>query len=142
MSEIYERIYAVVRAIPRGRVATYGQVAQLAGLGRRARQVGYALFRIAPDADVPWHRVLNARGRVSESPHRLGSDDYQKVLLITEGVEFDGDGVVDLGRFLWHPRSGEAPSDPQHLSGQHGRSEAVVDIHHTDAGGTTIEHRQ
>ena len=61
----YSRIYAVVRRIPRGRVATYGQVAELAGLPGHARQVGYALHALPRGTTVPWHRVLNARGALS-----------------------------------------------------------------------------
>lgn len=103
ISPAYERIYAVVQAIPRGKVATYGQIARLAGLPGQARQVGYALFRVAPADAVPWQRVINARGAISLSPHRLGSDDYQRVLLVEEGIEFDGDGRICLERFLWIP---------------------------------------
>ncbi len=65
MSPTYARIYAVVRRIPRGRVATYGQIAELAGLPGHARQVGYALHALPDGTAVPWHRVLNARGALS-----------------------------------------------------------------------------
>ena len=58
----YQRIYAEVRRIPRGRVATYGQIARLAGLANHARQVGYALHRLDDDSRVPWQRVVNQRG--------------------------------------------------------------------------------
>ncbi len=64
-SDRYPRIYSVVRRIPNGRVATYGQIARLAGLPGGARQVGYALHALDEDSDVPWQRVVNARGRVS-----------------------------------------------------------------------------
>src|SRR5262245_56163653 len=63
-SASYRRIYAVVERIPRGRVATYGHVARLAGMAGHARQVGYALHALRPDEPVPWHRVINARGEV------------------------------------------------------------------------------
>jgi methylated-DNA-protein-cysteine methyltransferase related protein len=97
-----ERIYAVVRRIPRGRVATYGQVAQLAGLARQARQVGYALNRLADDGDVPWHRVINARGEIS--PRAIPDDGrYQRILLTAEGIRFSPAGRVDLDRHLWKP---------------------------------------
>ena len=65
----YDQIYAIVRQIPEGQVATYGQVAELAGLGGKARLVGYALYRVdMRSSDIPWHRVINAKGEIS---HRL-----------------------------------------------------------------------
>ena len=100
----YELIYAVVERIPEGRVATYGQVAALAGLGRAARQVGYALHSLPEGSDLPWHRVINSRGEVS--PRAMpGWDGYQRHLLEEEGVEFDESGRVDLDRFRWDPPS-------------------------------------
>ncbi|HIK55372.1 MAG TPA: MGMT family protein [Synechococcales cyanobacterium M55_K2018_004] len=101
----YSAIYDIVRQIPYGKVATYGQVAELANLYGRARLVGYALYRVAVDSDIPWHRVINARGEVSESPFRNGSDDLQRVLLEAEGIHFNSQGKVDLKRYLWHPES-------------------------------------
>ncbi len=97
----YETIYAVVRNIPRGTVATYGQVAELAGYGGKARLVGYALYRVAPEQDIPWQRVVNAKGEISRSPHRYGSDDFQQVLLESEGIQFDSSGRIDLHRYRW-----------------------------------------
>lgn len=99
----YEIIYATVRQIPYGKVATYGQIAELSNLPRRARLVGYALFRVAPDADVPWHRVINAQGTISESPFRQGNDYLQRSLLEAEGVEFSPAGKVDLRKYRWQP---------------------------------------
>ena len=99
----YDLIYAVVRQIPRGQVATYGQVAALANLAGKARLVGYALYRVVESDAVPWHRVINAQGRVSESPHRNGSDDLQRVLLEAEGIEFRRNGTIDLSRYRWQP---------------------------------------
>jgi len=96
----YERIYAVVRRIPPGRVATYGQVAALAGLAGRARQVGYALHALPEGNSVPWHRVINARGEVSPRAEP-GWEGYQRHLLEEEDVEFDLAGRVDLERFGW-----------------------------------------
>jgi methylated-DNA-protein-cysteine methyltransferase-like protein len=98
----YERIWSVVRRIPAGRVATYGQIAELAGLEGHARQVGYALHNLPDDNDVPWHRVVNARGEVSP---RSGGDSHelQRLLLEGEGVEFDLRGRLDLTRFRWSP---------------------------------------
>lgn len=98
----YARIYAVVRRIPRGRVATYGQIAALAGgLGRGARQVGYALHALPATHAVPWHRVVNAAGRLSPRPG--GSELAQRLLLEREGVRFDGRGRIDLAAFRWTP---------------------------------------
>ncbi len=101
---LYQRFYEVVRRIPPGRVATYGQVARLAGYPGYARQVGYALFRLqGHKTDIPWHRVINAQGRISYSPFRLGYDELQKVLLEAEGIPFDSEGRVDLQQFGWDP---------------------------------------
>ncbi len=102
----YEKIYEVVCQIPYGRVATYGQVAELANLPGRARLVGYALFRVAPDSEIPWHRVINAKGEISESPVRYGSDHLQRSLLESEGVQFDSNGRISLRNYLWQPNLG------------------------------------
>lgn len=100
--ESYERIYAVVRQIPVGRVATYGQVAALAGLPGHARQVGYALHALKEGSNVPWHRVINAKGEVSLRAE-AGWDNFQRHLLEEEGVVFDERGRVDLERERWEP---------------------------------------
>lgn len=99
----YPRIYRVVSRIPRGRVATYGQVADLAELPGCARQVGYALHALADDSDVPWQRVVNARGEISLRRER-GIEPIQQQLLEAEGVEFDVRGRLDLSRVQWRPR--------------------------------------
>jgi methylated-DNA-protein-cysteine methyltransferase-like protein len=100
----YARIHAVVRRIPRGRVASYGQVAALAGLPGHARQVGYSLHGLGPASGVPWQRVVNARGEVS--PRKMpGWDAVQRVLLEREGVRFDASGRIDLERHGWRPRA-------------------------------------
>ena len=99
-SDLYERIYAAVRAVPPGKVATYGQIARVAGLGRQARLVGYALHALKDGDDVPWHRIINAKGEIS-----LGSRGewagFQRELLEDEGVEFDLKGRVDFGEHGW-----------------------------------------
>jgi methylated-DNA-protein-cysteine methyltransferase-like protein len=97
------RIYEVVRRIPRGRVATYGQIAALAGLPGHARQVGYALNALPPGTALPWHRVINARGQVSRRAVP-GEELSQRMLLEQEGVRFDGRGRVALARVQWRPR--------------------------------------
>ena len=101
----YERIYAIVRRIPRGRVATYGQVAELAGLEGHARQVGYAMHALPAKNNVPWHRVINARGEVS--PRTSGdSHELQRMLLEAEGVVFDLHGRCDLKKHRWRSVAG------------------------------------
>lgn len=96
----YTRIYAVVRRIPRGRVATYGQVARLAGVPGAARQVGYALSALHAGTVVPWHRVINARGEISMRAI-TGAELTQRILLEREGVRFDGRGRVPLDEYGW-----------------------------------------
>lgn len=103
MSDTYSRIYAVVRRIPRGRVSTYGEVARLAGLPGCARQIGYALHALADEDNVPWQRVVNARGEIS-LPRDAGLDSLQRQMLEGEGIEFDARGRLDLKRFVWRPR--------------------------------------
>jgi len=100
MTNHYLRIYAVVRQIPRGRVATYGQVAGLAGLDGHARQVGYALHALPRSMKLPWHRVINSRGEVSERT-RGDWHELQRHLLEAEGVEFDERGRLNLKKFRW-----------------------------------------
>jgi methylated-DNA-protein-cysteine methyltransferase-like protein len=95
-----DQIYAAVMSIPRGRVATYGQVAEQAGLPRRARLVGTALRTLPEDSGVPWHRVVNAQGRISESP-RLHAVTEQRVLLEDEGVVFRPNGSIDFKEYGW-----------------------------------------
>lgn len=97
----YDRIYNTVRQIPWGKVATYGQIADLAGLYGKARLVGYALFRVQIEDDIPWHRVINAQGEISYSLQRQGGDYLQKVLLEEEGIEFKKSGKVDLNKYRW-----------------------------------------
>ena len=99
----YPRIYRVVSRIPRGRVATYGQVADLAELPGCARQVGYALHALADHSDLPWQRVVNARGEISLRRER-GIEPIQQQLLEAEGIEFDARGCLDLSRVQWRPR--------------------------------------
>ncbi len=93
-----------MRRIPRGRVATYGQVAALAGYPSHARQVGYALHDLPDGSDVPWQRVINARGEVSPRRGAGPEQGWQRHLLEEEGVKFDARGRVDLERHRWEPR--------------------------------------
>ncbi len=107
----YDRIYETVKRIPYGKIATYGQIATLAGLPRRARLVGYALFRVSPDSDVPWHRVINAKGEISESPFRDGNDYLQRALLEAEGIAFNPTGKINLSLHQWQPDLSEYPDE-------------------------------
>ncbi len=101
-SDAYQRIYAVVRRIPRGKVATYGQVAQLAGLPNAARQVGYALHALTGGSVLPWHRVINSAGRISLAPQTGGVE--QRFRLLEEGIVVDASGRIPLIRYQWRPR--------------------------------------
>ena len=86
-----------------GRVATYGQIAELAGIPQQPRQVGYALYALRRGSDVPWHRVINARGEVS-ARSAPGTEGLQRAALESEGVVFDTGGCVDLARYQWCPQ--------------------------------------
>lgn len=96
----YGKIYEAVHQIPRGNVATYGQVARLAGLPRHARQVGYALNALPEDTDVPWHRVINAKGEISLRGYGDGAE-HQEMCLAEEGVVPDHRGRYDLTKYQW-----------------------------------------
>jgi len=98
----YARIYDMVKSIPRGKVATYGQIAELVDLPGHARQVGYALNALPEDHDVPWHRVINAQGKVSRQSDPF-FERIQRRLLEEEGVVFDKNGRIRLDRYQWRP---------------------------------------
>lgn len=97
--DTHARIYGVVRDIPRGRVATYGQVAALAGFAGQARLVGYALAALPSTTGAPWHRVVNARGRISRRA-TPGYEAMQRALLEAEGIAFSDDAIA-LARWQW-----------------------------------------
>lgn len=99
--EKLDLIYSIVASIPRGRVASYGQVAAMAGLPRHARLVGRALRELPDDIDLPWHRVVNHAGAISPRGAPSGERD-QRRLLEAEGVRFRSDRV-DMGRHRWEP---------------------------------------
>lgn len=96
----FQKIIRVVRRIPAGKVATYGQVARIAGLDGHARQVGYALHALPGNSGVPWQRVINAKGQISfdidSAQHAI-----QRALLEAEGVVFNARGTVSLAKFGW-----------------------------------------
>ena len=104
-TEIYEQIWAAVKRIPCGKVATYGQIAALVGMPRHARQAGYALAATPENKKIPWHRVINAQGKISLRLRHWdsGGDNFQRILLEAEGVASDCSGRVDLKRFRWLP---------------------------------------
>ena len=104
----YSRIYATVGRVPKGRVATYGQIAGEAGLPGQARLVGYALSALPEGSRLPWHRVVNAAGRISlraGADHRP-MDRIQRYLLEKEGVRFGKSGAIPLLKFRWRPGPG------------------------------------
>ena len=97
----HERVYAMVRQVPRGRVAAYGDVATVLGSPRVARHVGWALAALPPsEADVPWHRIINSRGRISFKGQTVRAE-LQRRRLEAEGIEFSRAGVIDLTRFRY-----------------------------------------
>src|SRR5438874_8584547 len=96
-----ERVFKIVRRIPRGRVMTYGQIAYLLGEGYTPRTVGFVMHR--SDDRTPWHRVINSQGRVSTYGIVLPPDKQQR-MLEDEGVKFDESGRCDLESRLWKPR--------------------------------------
>lgn len=95
----YERVYVLVREIPSGKVATYGQIAAMVG-NCTARMVGYALAAVGGKGDVPWQRVINAQGKISLRANS-GSTNLQRILLEEEGVTFDNNGRVNLKAYRW-----------------------------------------
>ena len=100
-SNYRERVYRIVRSIPRGRVMTYGQLAELLGEGYTPRTVGFVMH--GSDDKTPWHRVINAQGGCSTGRLVLPADKQQR-MLAAEGVEFNERGRCDLQRYLWIPR--------------------------------------
>lgn len=102
-----ERVYRIVRSIPRGRVMTYGQLAEILGEGYTPRTVGFVMH--GSDDKTPWHRVINAQGACSTGRIALPSDKQQR-MLVAEGVEFNERGRCDLQRYLWIPRERRARS--------------------------------
>lgn len=99
----YQQIYAKVRAIPLGKVATYGDIARMVGLPRHARMVGNALHALPVDTDVPWQRVINAQGSISLGKLSADGALHQRLLLEAEGVVFQANGKVNLKVYRWRP---------------------------------------
>ncbi|MBE6776950.1 MAG: MGMT family protein [Ruminococcaceae bacterium] len=97
---VFERIYQVVKQIPKGKVATYGYVALKAGNPRWARVVGYALHNNPAPGVIPCHRVVNREGKVADA-FAFGGGDTQRELLENEGIVFRQDGTIDLKKYGW-----------------------------------------
>ena len=104
MSSFKNNVIELICNIPEGKVATYGQIAALAGSPGAARQVGYILHDAGQD--IPWQRVINAQGGIST--YKLGNGELQKALLEAEGVRFTADDKVNLDKYLWHPEQKNA----------------------------------
>ena len=98
--DINHRIWQVVASIPKGSVSTYGMVAKKAGIHRAARRVGHALRGLPANTQIPWHRVVNAQGRIS-LPGGSVALDIQKSRLENEGIRFKTNGTIDLRKYGW-----------------------------------------
>ncbi len=101
-NNFFEKVWLLVAKVPKGKVVTYGQLAYLLDSPGAARTVGWAMHSTPENLDIPWHRVINSKGRISLD---CGEHDpnLQRVLLEQDGVVFDERGYVDLGTYQWHP---------------------------------------
>jgi methylated-DNA-protein-cysteine methyltransferase-like protein len=100
-----DRVYNLVKQIPRGRVMTYGQIADILGDGYTARTVGYVMHG-ADAENVPWQRVINSKGMCSTGRLTIPENIQQK-MLESEGIEFNAKGRCDLQRYIWYPKGHE-----------------------------------
>jgi len=98
-SPFTQKVKTLIRQIPAGKVASYGLIAALAGNPRAARQVAWVLHSSSAADQLPWHRVINRKGKISLKP--FGGYEIQKQLLLQEGVVFDEKDALNLDRFLW-----------------------------------------
>ncbi|MGH7710674.1 MAG: MGMT family protein [Gemmatimonadaceae bacterium] len=105
LTSSYKRIYETIRRIPKGRVASYGQVAREAGLRRHARMVGYALHRLPTSSNVPWHRVVNSKGELSLVRAGRASGMEQRLRLEREGILVNAAFRVSIAKFGWRPKT-------------------------------------
>ena len=103
-SKFSHRVKQLIKAIPHGKVATYGQIASQAGNSRASRQVAWILHSCSEKDDLPWHRVINSKGRISLPPQ--GGYEVQKKLLELEDIAFKENDSIDLDKFLWRISSG------------------------------------
>lgn len=116
--DLYLRIWKAVEGVRKGRVATYGQIAQVCGLRGHARLVGYALHNLPPNSGVPWHRIVNSMGTISLRKH-TGGHERQKLLLEEEGVVFKN-GKIDLAKY----GAGNHPKENRRIAHTHREEEA------------------
>ena len=99
-----QKVYLKVSKIPYGKIATYGQIADLICAYGCARQVGWALRRLKLPSTIPWHRVINSKGEITMSLSRNGTDWMQKELLINEGIKFNSKMKIDIEKYIWQPK--------------------------------------
>ena len=99
-----QKVYLKVSKIPHGKIATYGQIADLIYAYGKARQVGWALRRLELPSTIPWHRVINSKGEITMSLSRKGTDWIQRELLIKEGIKFNSKMKIDIKKYLWRPK--------------------------------------
>ena len=104
INHFYQKVYLTVSKIPLGKIATYGQIADLIYAYGHARQVGWALRRLKLPSTIPWHRVINSKGEISMSFSRKGTDWIQKELLIKEGIKFNSKMKIDIKKYIWKPK--------------------------------------
>ncbi|HPG38518.1 MAG TPA: MGMT family protein [bacterium] len=101
-SGFFQQVWRLVGQIPKGRVASYGQIAALLGNPRAARTVGWAMHSCPAELDLPWHRVINSKGKISLDADYAGGD-LQQQLLEAEGVQIGYNGVIDMQKYGWQP---------------------------------------
>ncbi|WP_150272061.1 MGMT family protein [Paenibacillus tepidiphilus] len=111
MTPFTAKVIDVIRSIPEGRVMTYGSIARAAGSPRGARQVVRVLHAMSRKHRLPWHRVVNAQGRIALAEDEAAT--LQRLYLLGEGVEFDSQGAIDLERYLYRPERPEEPLPPE-----------------------------
>lgn len=99
----FRRVVTIIKKIPRGKVATYGQIAALSGNPRAARQVAWVLHSASAKEKLPWQRVINSQGGISLP--RYGGYELQRALLVKEGIKFDAADQIALARFQWKPKA-------------------------------------
>jgi O-6-methylguanine DNA methyltransferase len=101
--DFFDKVYGIVAKIPKGKVTTYGAIAEVCGIKSSARTVGWAL-NSAKDSSLPCHRVVNRFGALTGKVH-FGDPELMENLLRSEGVEFDEDNCVIMSKYFWHPKN-------------------------------------
>ena len=112
-----EKVYITVLKIPYGKIATYGQIADLIYAYGYARQVGWALKRLKLPSNIPWHRVINSKGKITMSLSKNGTDWIQKELLINDGIKFNSKMKSDIKKYVWRPKEiiGRLEGNPSNI---------------------------